>query len=224
MRKMMRITKLLAAVLAPVAFAWTSSGAVAALPTASSGGDRPAAVGDDRALARDGCAVEQDDFRVLEGDFEVLRRRFNADRGKVRALFLASPTCGVCLRGVSELRQAMLESIDAEDLVVYVVWSSQLGAEERHVAAAMRLARDPRVLHFWDEEKLVGAAYQSLFDLQRPAWDYWILYGRETAWGKEGPPVPAWWEYQGPTGASRPEERHLEPRRFARKARSLLRR
>jgi hypothetical protein len=39
--------------------------------------------------ARDGSATQ---YTVVSGDLSVLRSRFNVDQGKVRAIFLASPT------------------------------------------------------------------------------------------------------------------------------------
>lgn len=162
-----------------------------------------------------------DDYTLIDGDLANFRERFNADRGKVRAVFLASPTCGICLRGVAELQEDMLETIDAEDLVVYVVWSSQLGAQERHVAPAMRLIPDSRTVHYWDPDQVLGIAYQPVFSVPAPVWDYWLLYERDTEWKAGGVPEPAWWEYQG-RAAGRPAELILDSERFADKTRELL--
>ncbi len=162
-----------------------------------------------------------DSYTIIDTDLTDLRDRFNADRGKVRAVFLASPTCGICLRGVADLQKAMLDQIDAEDLVVYVVWSSQLGAEERHVEPGMRLIGDVRTVHYWDPDQLIGIAYQPVFDISVPIWDYWLLYDRTAEWGATAPPKPNWYEYQGrPFG--RPAELQLDAHRFADKTREIL--
>lgn len=98
------------------------------------------------------------------------------------------------------------------------MWSPQLGAEEHHVPDATRLIPDERVRHYWDGESLVGSAYQAALGLEEPAWDVWMLFGRDAVWGDE-PPDPAWWEHQ--LGAL-PDSLHLDPERFARKAAELL--
>lgn len=104
-----------------------------------------------------------------------------------------------------------------QDVAVYVVWSPQLGAQERHVADATKLIPDARVRHFWDPSRLAGAAYQEYLGLSEPAWDVWLLFDRTAVW-HDGPPAPAWWEHQ--LGALAPD-RHLDPSRFARVADSL---
>lgn len=160
-------------------------------------------------------------YTRIDDDLTNFQEKFNADRGKVRAVFLASPTCGICLRGVAGLQEKMLQNIDSKDLVVYVVWSSQLGAEERHVPPAMRLIPDDRAVHYWDPDQVLGTAYQPVLDVPAPAWDYWLLYERDAEWKAGAVPAPSWWEYQG-RPAGRRVELQLDPERFAGKARELL--
>ena len=77
---------------------------------------------------------------------------------------------------------------------------------------------DPRVRHFWDGQEVVGRAAQPVLHTPEPAWDVWMLFGRDATW--DGPlPVPAWWEHQLP---SMPEDRHLDADRFSDKAGQLL--
>lgn len=115
----------------------------------------------------------------------------------------------------------MLQSHDDPDLAVYVIWSDQLGAEEHHVPEAAELLDDPRALHYWDAERLVGRAYEDVIGTPMPAWDVWIVHGREATWGAGSPPSPAWWEHQlGAAGM--PPERVLDAERFGRKTRELL--
>ena len=104
------------------------------------------------------------------------------------------------------------------DVAVYVVWSSQLGAEERHVPAAAALIPDSRAAHFWDAGQLVGKAFQPIVGTPVPSWDVWMVFDRQARWNGEIPPRPAWWEHQL---HDMPPERHLDPERFARKARAL---
>ncbi|MDQ6769593.1 MAG: hypothetical protein M3Z54_06360 [Gemmatimonadota bacterium] len=147
-----------------------------------------------------------------------LQAAFNADSGKVRAIFLVSPTCGVCLHGASQLQRAWLNKDRSKDIAVYVVWSPQLGAKEKHVGSATALLPDARARHYWDGEELVGKAYQNMLGLPAPAWDTWMLFDRNTVWRDDKPPAPAWWEHQLGAG---PPERHLDPARFASHAEAL---
>jgi hypothetical protein len=110
---------------------------------------------------------------------------------------------------------------------VFVVWSDQLGAAPRHVAAAAELMPDQRARHYWDGDRLLGRAYQTrleaggkVFELRREAWDVWLLFDRDVRWGEHGPPKPSWWEHQ--SSGRLPSERHLDPERFAVQAKKLL--
>lgn len=86
---------------------------------------------------------------------------------------------------------------------------------------AATLMPDPRARHYWDPEMLVGKAYQSYLEIPEPAWDVWMLFGRDASWGEAGPPPPDWWEHQL-GGAGLPAELSLDPDRFAEKATELL--
>ena len=101
---------------------------------------------------------------------------------------------------------------------MYVVWSPQLGAAEKHVASATTLVSDVRARHYWDGARLVGSAYQPLLGLNAPAWDVWMLFDKNTKWGGDAPPKPAWWEHQLSSG---PSELMLDAKRFASHAEAL---
>lgn len=106
---------------------------------------------------------------------------------------------------------------------MFVVWSSQLGADEGDVAAAAELMRDPRAEHYWDGEDRVGAAFAPhVGDLEIPAWDVWMLFAPGVRWEGEGPPAPSHWEHQLSLLRDLPERR-LDPERFAAKAVELAR-
>ena len=102
---------------------------------------------------------------------------------------------------------------------VYVVWSSQQGAHEQHVASASRLMADPRVRHYWDGNKLVGRAFEPIIGSNVPAWDTYLLFDRNAVWTEATPPAPTWWEHQldGMT-----PERFLNPKRFAEHAAKII--
>lgn len=118
---------------------------------------------------------------------------------------------------------------DSDDIRVFVVWSSQLGAEEKHLPEAMALMPDPRARHYWDPSDQVGTAYQNRlrdpagdgepFTMGSAAWDVWLLFGRDAHWDDDAPPDPAWWEHQL---RGLPEAIRLDPERFAQKAAELL--
>ena len=47
---------------------------------------------------------------------------------------------------------------------------------------------DPRVSHFWDEQKLVGNWYSSnVLHREGTTWDFYALYGPDATWGSEPP-------------------------------------
>jgi hypothetical protein len=107
---------------------------------------------------------------------------------------------------------------------VFVVWSDQFGGAPRHVPDAADLIPDARARHYWDEGRVVGRAYQRLklgnrtLDIGAEAWDVWMLFDRDARWTDAGPPQPTWWEHQL---RGMPDERRLEPERFAAKALEL---
>jgi hypothetical protein len=103
-------------------------------------------------------------------------------------------------------------------VAVYVVWSDQVGGEERHVAKAAELVSDRRALHYWDDGQRVGKAFQPILHTPEAAWDAWLLFDRKARWEGGAPPRPAWWEHQL---YDMPPERMLDPSRFARKAREI---
>lgn len=85
---------------------------------------------------------------------------------------------------------------------------------------------DRRARHYWDPDRVVGRAYQErltagdrVFRLESAAWDVWLLFDRDARW-EAAPPPPAWWEHQ--LGGRLPDERRLNPQRFADRANALL--
>ena len=104
------------------------------------------------------------------------------------------------------------------DVVVYVIWSSQVWGRERHVAEAAEVIPDRRARHYWDGDRLVGEAYQPILETPDEAWDVWMLFDRNVRWEGHAPPRPAWWEHQLYGMAP---EAGLDGDRFARKAREI---
>ena len=104
------------------------------------------------------------------------------------------------------------------DVAVYVVWSSQVEGKEQNVARAARQLPDRRAVHYWDGGQRVGKAFQPILKTPDAAWDVWLLFDRQARWQGKTPPRPSWWEHQL---YQMPEDRMLDPVRFARKAREI---
>jgi|SoiMethySBSTD1v2_1073268.scaffolds.fasta_scaffold33550_2 hypothetical protein len=122
------------------------------------------------------------------------------------------------MRGAVALEKEWLAKDSLEDVAIYVVWSPQLGAEEKYVAGAAALVPDARARHYWDGGKLVGSAYQPIVGSKAAAWDTWMLFDRNTMWTGDAPPKPAWWEHQMSSG---PPGLMLDATRFASHAQAL---
>ena len=122
------------------------------------------------------------------------------------------------MRGAVALQKEWLAKDSLKDVAVYVVWSPQLGAEEKHVASASGLVPDVRARHYWDGGRLVGSAYQPILETAAPAWDVWLLFDKQATWKGDLPPKPAWWEHQLSSG---PPALMLDASRFASHAQAL---
>lgn len=122
------------------------------------------------------------------------------------------------MKGAVALTNAWLKKDSSTSIAVYVVWSPQLGAQEKHVASATALVPDARARHYWDGNMVVGSTFQPLLELPAPAWDVWMLFDRDAMWRADAPPRPAWWEHQLSAG---PPELHLDASRFASHAEAL---
>ena len=76
-------------------------------------------------------------YVVLEESLQQLKDDFNANKGKIRLLFIVGDTCGICLRGVADLNDAFISRAQNDDrLLTLVVHVPALGAQEKHVPAA----------------------------------------------------------------------------------------
>lgn len=122
------------------------------------------------------------------------------------------------MRGAVALENDWLAKDSLKDVSVYVVWSPQLGAEEKHVGSATTLVPDSRARHYWDPNKLVGSAYQPVLGMPAPAWDTWMVFDKNAMWRGATPPHPAWWEHQMNSG---PPTLMLDSKRFASHAEAL---
>ena len=131
------------------------------------------------------------------------------------------------MRGVSSLYKQWLATQPGDDIAVFVVWSDQVGAQARHIPEAAELIPDPRARHYWDGDRAIGRAFQTLtadggaVRLSIEAWDVWLLFDRDARWTDSGPPQPAWWEHQLRELWDSQPGRRLTGERFAAKAAEL---
>jgi len=124
------------------------------------------------------------------------------------------------------LQKKWLDEDRSDEIAVYVVWSPQLGAQEKHASDAAELVPDKRAHHYWDGAMVIGSHYQTLthpdgtdLTLGSPAWDVWMLFEPDARWEVGRAPEPAWWEHQL---GGMPDDVRLDPERFAVKATELL--
>ncbi len=122
------------------------------------------------------------------------------------------------MRGAVALENAWLAKDSLKDVAVYVVWSPQLGAQEKHVPSATALVPDGRAKHYWDGQMLVGSAYQPMIGSKAAAWDVWMVFDKNAMWRADSLPRPAWWEHQMSSG---PVELMLDASRWASHAMAL---
>lgn len=159
-------------------------------------------------------------YLVLGEDLQQLKDDFNANKGRVRLMFLVGPTCGICLRGMADLNDAFIAASQGDDrLVTFVVHVPTMGAQEKHVADTVPLLHGPKVHHYWEETGIIGSDYEDVMDVEVYVWDFWAIYGPDANWDDELPPKPAYYEHQlsglfdRPGGF--PRDRVLNAKRFA---------
>lgn len=160
------------------------------------------------------------DYVVMGQDLQQLKDDFNANRGRVRLLFLNGPTCGICLRGMADLNDEFIAKGQSDDrYVTFVVHVPTMGAKEHHVPDTIALLEGPRIHHYWEESGIIGQHYTEVMDVEMYVWDFWMIYNPDVIWEGTLPPVPDYYEHQlGVTsGKFRgfPKERVLDAERFA---------
>lgn len=174
--------------------------------------------------ALDGCSARtptagDPSFASLNAGDQPLRDAFNRERSKVRVVMLVSPTCPVCLYGVSEIEHSLFAADKSAKLAGLVVWVPMLGGTARNVPEAATLAADARVSHYWDGDNDLGVAYERLLPTRGTiAWDVYMLYEPGITWSGTSPPRPTFWMHQlAITNAPR-----LDAALFAARARRLI--
>lgn len=150
-----------------------------------------------------------------------IRADFNAMQDKIRLVFIIGPSCGICLRGMDDLNEAIVKFVQDDPRVhTLAIHVPALGAEEKHVIASIPLLSGPRVTHYWDGSGEIGMLYKETLDIPMYAWDMWFIYDPGARWeDAKLPPYPDYWEHQLP---SLPSEKKLNAERFAAEVNSRL--
>jgi len=95
----------------------------------------------------------------------------------------------VCREGASWVQQHILRDNADPNLRVYVVWFNMLFTDSRERWDGDGMV-DPRVQHFWDEQRVVGDWYSATATHRDgTTWDYYALYSPDATWGPN-PPQP----------------------------------
>ena len=92
------------------------------------------------------------------------------------------------------MQKEILEKNPAAKLRVYVVWFSMLPTDARsRWGWTAGVISDQRVLHFWDEKKLLGRWFAQRENPQHTdagiVWDAFYLYGSDASWDSEPAPL-----------------------------------
>jgi len=124
------------------------------------------------------------------------------------------------LRGARVVRDQVLNNLSRGKFKAYVVWTPVLFGDCREAAEeSLREVPDPRVTHFWDNDKALGKKFGHLLELphgKKFAWDVYLLYDARAYWG-DHPPEPNDWMHQ--LGQ---DERRLDGEKLRKKVAALL--
>lgn len=90
------------------------------------------------------------------------------------------------MAGARWVQNELLAKNPSAKLRVYAIWFNMYRGDERSKWPS-DLLTDPRVVHFWDEQKVVGTWYgkhADYLDLSQGnvLWDAFLLYGADSRW------------------------------------------
>ena len=87
------------------------------------------------------------------------------------------------------MQNAVLNQNPDADFQVYAVWFSMLASDDKSRWTA-RFMSDPRVVHFWDEDRVIGKWFAEHEGFYIPiAWDAYYLYGPDAHWNEAPSPL-----------------------------------
>ena len=105
----------------------------------------------------------------------------------------------MCQNGAREVQQKVLETIESDNLRVFVVWTPRYKGDSRAKAVtATKIITDKRARQFWDAGGYIGARYAQTLKLPRNArfaWDVYFVFDSQ-AQLKDKPPLPDKWMHQ----------------------------
>ena len=139
-------------------------------------------------------------YVTLTEDLSQFKSDFNSMDDKIRLVFISGPSCGICLRGMDDLNEALVASIQNDSRIhTFVLQVPALGAEEHHAAASVSLMPGPRVSHYWDPIGKTGLDFMEPLGIDVYAWDVWMMYETGVRWESGSAiPSPAFWQHQLP--------------------------
>lgn len=160
-------------------------------------------------------------YVVLDKSLSQLRADFNANAGKVRLLYIVGPTCGICLRAMSDLQEALYSrKPDDPRMVTLVVYVPTLGAREKNVVPASQLISNAHTTFYWEETGILGRLMQQALGVNVYIWDFYAVYGPRAVWSNDGPPpAPDFYQHQA---YGLPSEKRLDASVFASKVDEFL--
>jgi hypothetical protein len=173
-------------------------------------------------LAALGASASQTPYVVLDKSLSQLRADFNANVGKVRMLYIVGPTCGICLRGMSDLQETVYSRKgDDPRMVTFVIHVPTLGAHQGNVVPASRLITNRYTTHYWEETGIIGKLMQQVIGADKYVWDFWAIYEPTVGWSDERlMPAPTFYQHQLAYGL--PAEKRLDANVFAAKVDEFL--
>ena len=171
-------------------------------------------------LAARSADAPQKPYVVLDRSLSQLRGDFNVNVGKVRMLYIVGPTCGICLRGMSDLQEALYSKKgDDPRMVTFIIHVPTLGAREANVAPASRLITNSYTTNYWEETGITGKLMEQALGVNKYIWDFYAIYGPKATWSDERPPIPDFYQHQL---EGMPPEKHLDASVFATKVEEFL--
>ena len=164
-------------------------------------------------LAASSTELEHKPYVVLDTSLSQLRADFNANAGKVRLLYIVGPTCGICLRAMSDLQEALYSRKLADPrMVTFVVYVPTLGAREKNVVPASQLISNAQTTFYWENTGIIGRLMQRALGANVYIWDFYAIYGPRAVCSNDQPPAPDFYQHQV---QGLPPEKRLDASVFA---------
>lgn len=137
---------------------------------------------------------------------------FDQDSGQTRLILVLTTGCSSCLAGARWLEEQVLAANPQAEVRVYAVWFSMIPADMLPEALSGQrdesVLNDPRVIHFWDRQRLLNQWLAQNAPLEGPQrsslrrtfgqldwgtyiWDAYFVYGPQATWQEAGSPAAA---------------------------------